>query len=53
MINLEDADEDNKEQLQSDVCELSFQHMTNVDSSNTAAEQKVEEDGGEDDSEEG
>lgn len=33
------------EQLQSDACELGFQHMTDLDTANSIIKQKVEEDG--------
>jgi hypothetical protein len=52
MTSFENFDEDNGEEwLQSDGCELIFQHMTEI--ANAAAKQKGEEEGGEDESEEG
>jgi hypothetical protein len=41
-----------KEWLQSDACELGFQHMTVTDIVNASAKQKGGKEGGEDDSEE-
>jgi hypothetical protein len=54
MRSFESVDEKNIEDwLQSDVCELGFQHLTYTDIANTAAKQKVEEDGGNESEEEG
>jgi hypothetical protein len=39
--------------LQTDMCELSFQHMTDIDIANAAAKQKGEEESGEHESEKG
>jgi hypothetical protein len=51
MRSFENIDKDNvKEWLQSDACELGFQHMTDTDTV-YAAKQKCEEEGGEDKSE--
>jgi hypothetical protein len=53
MRSFENTDEDSVEEwLLSDACELSFQHMTNMDIVNAAMKQKKEE-GGEDDTEGG
>jgi hypothetical protein len=39
--SIENIDEDNVEEwLQSDACELDFQHMTDTDIGNTAVKQK-------------
>jgi hypothetical protein len=40
MRSLENIDEDNEELLQSDLCELCFQHMTDMDIVNAAVKQK-------------
>jgi hypothetical protein len=48
------VDKDNVEEwLQSGVCELGFQHMTDTDIANAAVKQKGEKEGREDDSEGG
>jgi hypothetical protein len=53
MIRFENVNKYNAEEwLQSDACELGFQHMTDIDIANAAVKQKDEE-GGEDKSEEG
>jgi hypothetical protein len=52
--SFENVNEDNTEEwLQTGACELSFQHITDMDIVNAATKQKGEEDGGEDESEEG
>jgi hypothetical protein len=50
--SFENIDEDNEEWLQSDVCELGFQHKTDMDIVNAVTKQKGEEEGGEDENEE-
>jgi hypothetical protein len=53
MRSLENVNKDNVGHwLQSDVRELGFQHMTDMDPVNAAAKHKGEEEGGEDESEE-
>jgi hypothetical protein len=50
--SFENIDEDNvEERLQSDACELGFQHMTYTDIFNAAAKQKCDQEGGNDESE--
>jgi hypothetical protein len=47
--SFENVDEDNVEKwLQFDACELVFQHMTDTEIADAAAEEKGEEEGGED-----
>jgi hypothetical protein len=52
MRSFENIDEDNTEEwLQSDVCEVGFQHMTQTDTVNAAMKQNGRRRGGEDESE--
>jgi hypothetical protein len=51
MRSSENVDKDKVEKwLQSDGCELGFQHMTNLDTANAAMKVKGEEEGGEEES---
>jgi hypothetical protein len=53
MRSCKNINEDNAEEwLQSDVCELGLQHMTDTDIVSVVATQKGEEEAGEDESEE-
>jgi hypothetical protein len=50
--SFENTDKDNVEKwLQSGVCELGFQHMTDTDTVNATVKQKCEEEVGEDENE--
>jgi hypothetical protein len=52
MRSFENVNENNiVEWLQSNACELGFQHMTDMDIVNSATKQKGEEESGEDESE--